>query len=204
MLTLLGYTLPELARLQIELEYRLTSDGLLIPREGSVERNRCCLYLHAAGMDAYFRSDVPASARRAVARLAPQTVLAAPELVSERLGGTAAGRYETYLVLEPFPAASCGEARLVDGKAVIEGPDRRAVSWAWSVRESDRAAECAVETVESFRRRGFASRVTATWANRTLAAGKVPFYSHSAGNDASRALAVRLGLEHVFTVFGIA
>jgi hypothetical protein len=42
---LLGYTLPELPRLQIELEYRLTSDGLLIPREGSVERNRCCLYL---------------------------------------------------------------------------------------------------------------------------------------------------------------
>ncbi|MGD0716343.1 MAG: hypothetical protein ABSB24_19545 [Gaiellaceae bacterium] len=45
--------------------------------------------------------------------------------------------------------------------------------------------------------------MTAAWANRALAAGKVPFYSHSACNDASRALAARLGLAHVFTVFGV-
>jgi hypothetical protein len=36
-----------------------------------------------------------------------------------------------------------------------------------------------------------------------LAAPKLPFYSHAASNDASRALAARLVLTHVFTVFGI-
>ncbi len=45
--------------------------------------------------------------------------------------------------------------------------------------------------------------MTAAWAKRALAAGKAPFYSHSTCNDASRALAARLGLAHVFTVFGV-
>ena len=200
----LGYTLSELARLQIELEYALTREGLLVPREGSSERNRCSLYVHAAGLDAYFRSDVPAAIRQSVLELGRNAISTMPQMLLERVRGTDLARSETYVATELSPGSSCRDARLVDGTAVVTEADGRAVSWAWSVRESDRAAECAVETAESFRRRGFAYQAAAAWVNGVLATGKVPFYSCDEDNDASRALAERLGLTYVFTVFAIA
>jgi hypothetical protein len=158
--------------------------------------------VHAAGTSTYFGVEVAPEARQAIVRLSAQEVLSCPELVSERLGGGSVGRFETYVALEPFPGASCEGVRIRNGRAVLDEAGGRPVSWAWSVRESDHAAECAVETAEPFRRRGLAARVTAAWANQVLAAGKVPFYSHETGNEASRALAARLALPHVFTLLG--
>ena len=126
----LGYTLSELARLQVELEYAVTREGLLVPNEGSSERNRCCIYLHASGVDAYFRADVPVGVREAVAELRPDEILAMPRMLLERVGGTDVGRYETYVATEVFPGSSCRRARLVDGKSVVEEADGRTVSWA--------------------------------------------------------------------------
>jgi predicted GNAT family acetyltransferase len=101
-----------------------------------------------------------------------------------------ARRFETYVATTPF---ATGESTVVEEEG-------RVVSGAWSVRESERAAECAVETLDGYRRRGYGARVTAAWIDRVLADGKVPFFSHAAENEASRALAVTLGLTHVFTV----
>ena len=185
----LGYTFAQLARLQVELEYDLTPDGLLEPRADSSERSRCVFYVHAEGLEAYFSAEVPPDLRRLIA--------AAPDATS--VPGAAVKRFETYVAAEPFPASAYPPAQ-VEGREAHVAEAGQIVSRAWSVRESDRAAECAVETVERLRRRGYGAQATAAWVNRVLADGKVPFYSHEAGNEPSRALARRLGLLHVFSV----
>jgi hypothetical protein len=201
--TLLGYTNKQLARLQVELEYDLTKDGLLVPIEGSDERNLCSLYVSESGVEAFFRFDVPACVRLRLVEIEPADVSATADSVSDAVGARAVRRSETYVAEAPLPPRPSARPRFVDGRFVVDAPDGRPASWAWSVREGEHAAECAVETVEPFRRKGFASTVAAAWMNAMLAARKVPFYSHAASNDASRALAARLGLTHVFTVFAV-
>jgi len=51
-----------------------------------------------------------------------------------------------------------------------------------------------VVTVEAFRGRGFASAVVAAWANAVRESDRVPLYSTSWENAASRAVATKLGL----------
>lgn len=199
----LRYTLSALAQLQIELEYDLTADGLLVPLEGSDEQARSCIYVHGEWARPFFRYDISEDARRAITRSLPGAVSSAPMELLAHLGGASIDRSETYLPVRPFPAAAHRRVRLIEGRFVIPGPDGQTVSRAWSVRQSDRADECAVETTEAFRRQGLASEVVAAWMNAGLAPGKVPFYSHAASNEASRALAVYLGLEHAFTVFAL-
>jgi GNAT acetyltransferase len=68
------------------------------------------------------------------------------------------------------------------------------VSVCFCAASSDTAVEAGVETAEAFRGRGFAPRVTAAWAIAMRAAGKIPLYSTSWSNTASRAVARKLGL----------
>lgn len=77
--------------------------------------------------------------------------------------------------------------------AVVEGDD--AVSVCFCARRSALAAEAGVETAKPFRGRGLAPRVTAAWALEVRASGRVPLYSTSWSNEASLAVARRLGLE---------
>jgi len=150
--------------------------------------------VHAAGLEAYFSAEVPPDLRGLIA--------AAPEPAASSLPGATVTRFETYVAAEPFPASVHPLAH-VAGHTASVAEAGQVVSRAWSVRESDRAAECAVETVEPMRRRGYGAQATAAWANRVLGDGKVPFYSHEAGNEPSRALARGLGLLHVFSVVDV-
>jgi RimJ/RimL family protein N-acetyltransferase len=70
----------------------------------------------------------------------------------------------------------------------------RAVSVCASVRLTGAAHEAGVETHPDFRRRGHAARAVAAWAYRVRGLGRVPLYSTSWNNTASRGLAARLGL----------
>lgn len=72
--------------------------------------------------------------------------------------------------------------------------DGRAVSVCCSVRLSDRAHEAGVETHPDFRGRGHGARAVAEWANAVRGLERVPLYSTSWENEASRRLAARLGL----------
>ena len=72
--------------------------------------------------------------------------------------------------------------------------DGQAVSVCFCARRSDVAAEAGVETAVEFRGRGLAPRVTAAWGLAIRASGRIPLYSTSWSNEASLAVARKLGL----------
>jgi hypothetical protein len=77
--------------------------------------------------------------------------------------------------------------------ALIEG--NRAVSVCRSVRITPEAHEAGVETLPAFRGKGYAKDAVAEWAQRVSAVGAIPLYSTSWENNASQAVARKLGLE---------
>jgi hypothetical protein len=76
--------------------------------------------------------------------------------------------------------------------AVIE--DGKAVAICCSVRMSAQAHEAGVETLEGYRRRGYATSVAAGWAIAVREGGRIPLYSTSWENIASQGVARKLGL----------
>jgi hypothetical protein len=68
------------------------------------------------------------------------------------------------------------------------------VSICFCARASDAAAEAGLETAASFRGRGLGPRVASVWARALRASGRVPLYSTTWTNDASLAVARKLGL----------
>jgi hypothetical protein len=76
--------------------------------------------------------------------------------------------------------------------AVVQ--DGHPVSICFSARKSDAAAEAGVETAAAYRGRGLAARVTRAWASAIRRSGRTPLYSTSWSNEASLAVARKLGL----------
>jgi RimJ/RimL family protein N-acetyltransferase len=72
--------------------------------------------------------------------------------------------------------------------------DGDAVSLCCSVRKSNAADEAGVETALEHRGHGYAVEVVLAWAKAVDATCRIPLYSTSWSNEASRALAKRLGL----------
>lgn len=84
----------------------------------------------------------------------------------------------------------------IDGRmpiAAIE-KDESAISVCFCARRSGKAAEAGLETAAAFRGLGLAVGVTAAWALAVRASGRIPLYSTSWHNTASRAVARKLGL----------
>jgi RimJ/RimL family protein N-acetyltransferase len=72
--------------------------------------------------------------------------------------------------------------------------DGKAVAVCASVRITPHAHEAGVDTNRDFRRRGYAARAVTAWAKAVRELNRVPLYSTSWQNEASRALAAKLGL----------
>ena len=68
------------------------------------------------------------------------------------------------------------------------------MSLGFSARLSERVAEAGVNTLEAYRGRGYAPTVVAAWAHAIRATGRIPLYSTSWDNHASRTVARKLGL----------
>jgi hypothetical protein len=68
------------------------------------------------------------------------------------------------------------------------------VSVCFCARISEVAAEAGVETAAAFRGRGFAARVTASWATAIRVSGRTPVYSTAWTNIESLAVARKLSL----------
>ncbi|MGI2294235.1 GNAT family N-acetyltransferase [Paenibacillus sp. GXUN7292] len=69
-----------------------------------------------------------------------------------------------------------------------------AVSVCFSARSSDKAAEAGVETLKDYRGKGYAMRVTSSWAQAIRRSQKIPLYSTSWDNFSSQSIAKRLRL----------
>jgi RimJ/RimL family protein N-acetyltransferase len=72
--------------------------------------------------------------------------------------------------------------------------DGRAAAVCCSVRRTEMAHEAGVETARSYRGRGYAGPVVTAWARAVRGMGRVPLYSTSWQNEASRAVARKLAL----------
>jgi RimJ/RimL family protein N-acetyltransferase len=72
--------------------------------------------------------------------------------------------------------------------------DGHAVAVCCSVRRTSMAHEAGVETAPPYRGRGYAAQVVTAWARAVRAMGRVPLYSTSWQNEASRAVARTLAL----------
>jgi hypothetical protein len=77
------------------------------------------------------------------------------------------------------------------------------VSICFCARRSEVAAEAGVDTAEPYRGRGYAPRVTAAWALAIRKSGRIPLYSTSWTNDASLAVARKLGLVAYASSWGL-
>ncbi len=75
--------------------------------------------------------------------------------------------------------------------AVVEGS---AVSVCCSARTSSQAVEAGLETVPTARGQGYAAQVVKGWAAAVTKSGRIPLYSTSWENGASRVVAKKLGL----------
>jgi RimJ/RimL family protein N-acetyltransferase len=72
--------------------------------------------------------------------------------------------------------------------------DGRLASLCFSARNTPIAAEAGIETLEEFRGRDYAPAVVAAWARAVRQEGRIPLYSTSWDNLASRSVARKLGL----------
>ena len=198
-------------------------DGLLVRIPGSDPDEIAAVYLyeHRCGLRLYSRNDLPPRLRDQISVVPLEAPPQAGEairtenvlrpfneiraILARHLGGIQVAVFETY-VFEQLPEQD--QTRLVHAISTSSGEcprfvieqGGRVVSACCSVRENAEAAECYTLTEEGHRRRGFGAMVTRAWGRHVLLSGKIPFYSHHADNQASRALAARLGLGWKFRV----
>jgi hypothetical protein len=97
--------------------------------------------------------------------------------------------------LRPLLAAWIPDVRLSQPLFAVV-IDRQAVSVCGSVRQTADAYEAGVETSAEHRGHGYAAQVATAWAAAVRDLGRVPLYSTSWTNTASRSVARRLGLLH--------
>ena len=81
--------------------------------------------------------------------------------------------------------------------------DGATVSISFSARSTPAASEAGVETLPEHRGRRYAGAVTVAWAAEVQRQGRIPLYSTSWTNHASRRVAARLGLIQYATDFHI-
>lgn len=187
----------DLIRLSIEIENKIDANGDLIPIPGK-DSALLSVSLHQDGYLIHFRYDIPTEIRRRVLSLGPEAMLTDHARVKRMLGQyTACERIWAgegyYFARVPQPEEYADVVK--QGEAYVVMVEGEAVSWAWTQDRSVQAAELAVETREEYRRRGYGRQVASAWAAGVIGEGKVGFYSHLVGNEASEGLARSLGVE---------
>jgi GNAT superfamily N-acetyltransferase len=146
--------------------------------------------------------DIPANPSRYAAILARVAPIAHTEVgpafcfpaeLPQQASGVVRVTDDNAHVLQPHLADWTPDVRLGQPlfALVIDG---HAVAVCCSVRHTDDANEAGVETVPAYRGRGYAAQVVAAWARAVRDLGRVPLYSTSWQNTASRGVARKLAL----------
>ncbi|MFC4808135.1 GNAT family N-acetyltransferase [Paenibacillus sp. GCM10023250] len=117
---------------------------------------------------------------------------AAPVVITRQNAKLLAGGFD-WLAAEVDHAQPC--------LAILSGG--RAVSVCRSVRITARVHEAGLETLPSYRGRGYAAAVVTGWAAAVRQAGRIPLYSTSWENLSSRRVAQKLALDYYGTDFAI-
>ncbi len=209
----------EIIRLHMALEcVGIDAQGQLIriPGDDPDTLHRVYVARHDQGDSIFYRADVPAATRKKLSHLRVADFFESPERVVVILeaDGPVTEQHigKSYIfpeqirdhqnldvvrlseldsaVVQRYDAQLDFSRREVFGVLV----DGEIVSTCESSRENDAAGEAWVRTLEGYRQRGYARRVTAAWAQSLMARGKVPFYSHRWDNLASQAVAQSMGL----------
>ncbi len=213
----------ELMHIQIETLYRLDAHGrlLCVNEPGNPPAPRFFMGRTPHGNLWRFRHDLPAELVAELDRLCmaepvgadlvdvPAGYVAIHELLEAHAEFEDEWRGPCYLLPETSPATSrttlitdanvelllpdfAGLARsLNDVTVVVE--HQRAVAACWCSRSGSQAAEAGVETLPGFQRHGYATAVVGAWAAAIRQQGRMPLYSTSWENQASQAVARRLG-----------
>jgi hypothetical protein len=148
----------------------------------------------------YFRHDVPRATRDALSALDLDDLVNDEPRVQAILEQHApcekVYRLRWYTI-ERMPGPEEYPDVTVRGDRHVVLIDGTVVAWAQTDTEDEQSAEVSIATEETYRRRGYARQVTASWAAQALASGKVAFYSHLLDNAPSRAVAASMGLVHL-------
>ena len=95
------------------------------------------------------------------------------------------------LLAAPSPHLACGLSKV--SPCVVALREGAVVAVCYSSRQSDRATEAGVRTLEPHRRQGYGVAVVARWAAAVRQRGLLPLYSTSWQNVASQGLARKIG-----------
>ena len=184
---------------QINLEYQLDLNGMLVPFPGSAEQALYIVYRYSQGYVPYFNYRLSAGVLKYLLRLGPKGAFDQPDEVIKIIsdfhhpciGGNdvfQSGYIARLPELDELPVFTWER----DGWVIkVHG---RVVSKTISVRENTDCAEAYVETHPDFRNRGYGRQTLTAWARDILNSGRVPFYSYLQNNRASAALASKLGV----------
>jgi len=197
----------------------ITTDGLLISLDDSIadKMPRLLVLNHEQGYSLFPRHNLSAHLRGALIQLSPELAFHDHERIKAILAADApcpevwTGRSYTFptvraedcpssvirlreaqseLIVKYDPNLNTGQ---VTACAILA--DGQIVSTCVSSRENAIGAETWVQTLPAYRRRGYARRVTTTWAYHLQQEGKIAFYSHHSNNLPSHALAQELKLK---------
>ena len=193
-------------------------DIIRVPCDNPDTMNRVFAIRYAGREELLFQAGLPDGLRKKLAKIPTNAFFSDPKRILAVLAEQAPS--EEYFIGKSytFPENLCAAmypraVPLADvkpdfdpakgaGFAVIE--EGQVVSTCESARESAAAGEAWVQTLESYRRRGYARQATLAWAHHLQQQGKVPFYSHLWTNLASQSLAESMGLIQFLEAAGYA
>ncbi len=187
----------DLIQLQIRLEYKLNSNGWLVPFPNSREQALYVVYRHARGFEYFFNNLLPASLEERLLDIGPTAAFIQPHAVRKLINdfyrpcnGGEEVFWSGYFESSPGPIGLSSVIRENDAWVIkVEG---QIVCQAVSIRQNERCAEVYVETHPAFRRKGYGRLITAAWARDMLVSGRIPLFSYHMSNNASAALAKSL------------
>lgn len=187
----------ELIRLSTLLEFRIGPRGELdaFPWADAGDVPAFVVVRHRDGIVTYFQRDLAPPVRQRLEEVAPADIFRDPSRVGRVLGRrpSVGSRHEVLYVMEAAPRLVEGFTATRQGNHFVVLDDGRPASWAWTIREHARAEEGSVETVPTFRRRGYGRTALAAWARSVLDREKTPIVRRSASNVAAGELLRSVG-----------